>query len=556
MQKIVVTLLLIGYCSSGIWAQSVNAPLNADYYHLIDRLEIQEGELSKAFHSSWKPYQRKQITQHVDSVSSKTDIATFNNTYLLRDSWEWSDVDNESKKPFLKHFYKVKSDLFHVKTEDFDLHVNPVLFLSGGTETNGSVNTWINTRGAEIRGMIDKKLGFYSFLGENQMVLPSYVRSRVARNIAVPGEGFWKGYGDNGYDFFTARGYLSYQATKHLNLQFGHDRFKIGNGYRSLILSDNSPSYLFLKMNAQVWKINYNFMVNQMTADVTGNLSGLTGNDRYPHKYSAVHHLSINIGKKVNIGVFESVIFATDSVGNSGDFDLNYMNPIIFFRALEQQNGSPDNVLIGMDVKWLVVPGFSVYGQLVFDEFLLENLREGNGWWGNKFGIQLGGEYVNAFGVDHLDLQGEINLVRPYTYSHGSPYGSYSHYRQSLAHPLGANFTEMVGLVRYQPFKRLYTTAKLVLAKYGTDPSGQNFGGNILLNNVTREANFGNEIGQGIANDLMFANLDLTYMLRHNVFIDLSHIYRNVSIENGEDFSTNFTSVALRWNIPKRLNEY
>jgi len=34
-----------------------------------------------------------------------------------------------------------------------------------------------------------------------------------------------------------------------------------------------------------------------------------------------------------------------------------------------------------------------------------------------KVGAQAGLKYINAFGLDHLDLQAEYNSIRPYTYS-------------------------------------------------------------------------------------------------------------------------------------------
>ena len=233
------------------------------------------------------------------------------------------------------------------------------------------------------------------------------------------------------------------------------------------------------------------------------------------------------------------------------------MNPIIFYRAIEQQNGSADNVLLGIDFKWLAKKGISIYGQFTLDEFLLENLREGNGWWANKFAVQLGGEYVNVLGVNNLDLQVEANIARPYVYSHSSQYGSYSHYRQPLAHPLGANFLEALAIVRYQPLNRLALTTKVIYADYGTDRTDENFGGDILLNNNTREMEFGNEIGQGVSNQLLFMDFTATYMWKHNFFVDLKHVYRNNANELlVADEETNFTFISVRWNIPQRLHEF
>ncbi|MEQ8926778.1 MAG: hypothetical protein RLO81_13245 [Fulvivirga sp.] len=561
-KSIISTLLLVFSIAQTTKAQSSLAPLNEDYYHLVDRYEIKYGELSPFFHTSLKGYTRSSIGQYADSLLNEDKQLShqdkFNLEYLRNDNWEWTGTEeNISKKTFLNHFYRAKSDLYHVREKNFDLHINPVLHLSGGRESDDDVTTQTNTRGIQIRGVVDGKVGFYSYIGENQVINPLYVRQQIASNIAVPHEGFWKNYKDDGVDFFTARGYITFNATKHINLQFGHDRFSVGNGHRSMILSDNGPAYLFLKLNTQVWKINYTNIFANLTSDVFGNANGLIANTSYPEKYMAFHHLGINIGKKLNIGVFESVIFdRTDSLGNNS-IDIRYLNPIIFYRAVEQQNGSTDNVLLGLDFKWLAAKGVSFYGQFALDEFLLENLKEGSGWWANKFAVQLGGEYVDAFGINNLDLQLEANLARPYTYSHSSRYGSYSHYRQSLAHPLGANFYEGIGIVRYQPIDRLYLTGKLIYAQYGFDGVDENWGGNILLDNNSREMNFGNEIAQGQQADLTYLDFTATYMWKHNFFIDGKIVSRNLSTDIASaDSDTNFLSLSVRWNIPQRLHEF
>jgi hypothetical protein len=317
---------------------------------------------------------------------------------------------------------------------------------------------------------------------------------------------------------------------------------------------------LFLKTNVKVWKINYLFLINQSTAGVTGNKTGLTADEGgYPQKFTAFHHLSINIGKKLNIGLFESVVFSADDTTGVRIFRLDYLNPIIFYRAIEQQNGSSDNVLLGLDFKWNVVKKLSIYGQFMLDEFVLENIKAGNGWWANKFGIQGGAKYIDAFGVPNLDLQGEVNMVRPYTYSHGTQFGEYSSYQQSMAHPLGANFNEVVGIVRYQPIPRLNITGKLTMTTIGRDSlnSKGSYGGDILKPNTSRYTEFGNTIGQGINNQIMFGSLNLSFQLKHNLFIDGQIIVRQSKSDYAYyNKNTTITSLALRWNIARRLYEF
>jgi hypothetical protein len=558
-------LLLATFLAPAICrAQSSNAPLNEDYYEKIDRYEIKTGRVRSEIFTAVKPYRRENIVAFVDSVdhqgvfTSRSD--RFNFEYFHNDSWEWGKPESSnSKRPVLKQFYRKKSDLYHVDQPDFDLHINPVLYLSSGKDSRLSDPVYINTRGIEVRGMIDKKIGFYSYMTDNQALLPAYVDDALKRDLVVPHEGFWKGFKNgNGVDFLQARGYITFEATKHINIQLGQDRTFIGNGYRSLILSDYAPPSLYFRANVKVWKINYMYQLNRMTADVQGNSSGLH-DKRYPEKYLVFHHLSMNIGRHLNVGLFESVIFSPRDTTKNHSFDLSYINPIIFYRAIEQQSGSPDNVLIGMDFKWNIFRSVSLYGQFVLDEFVLSDIKGGKGWWGNKFAIQGGFKYMDAFGVPNLDLQGEVNVARPFIYSHDTQYGSYSSYRQPLAHPLGANFEELVGILRYQPLPRLSVTAKLIMSTIGRDSSSTsfNYGSNILRGNQFQHNQYGNTIGQGLKNDIMFGSFTLSYQFKHNLFIDGNVIIRQSKCPlPAYNYNSTITSLALRWNIPQRLYEF
>lgn len=562
MKHFLLLMFWVGLLCAG-HAQSVNVPLNSDYYHLMDRYEIKSGKLAPQFFSNVKPYTRKNVAAFADSLlrdtlTSRNRVDDFNLMYLANDNWEWSsEHQNISKKALFKNFYQVKSDFYHIDRSDIDLHVSPVVHFSGGLDASVEGTPFINTRGVEARGMIDKKVGFYTFLGENQARFPGYVGSYVGTRRVVPNEGFWKNFKEGGYDFFTVRGYISFQATQHINLQFGHDHFNFGNGYRSMILSNFAPSYLFLKGNVDVWRLNYTFLTSQMTASRTALPPAPHPTRRYPMKYMSFHHLSINITDNFNIGLFEAVMYGVaDSVRNNS-FDVSYLNPIIFFRAIEQQNGSSDNAILGMDFKWNFLNRFSLYGQLVIDEFKLDQVRARNGWWANKFGYQLGLKYINFLGIENLDFQLEGNMARPFLYSHRTIYTNYAHYQQPLAHPLGANFKEVVTVIRYQPLPRLNLVARTIFADYGTDEPGTNFGGDFMKSYDTRATEDGHFIGQGVNNQLFFLDLTASYQLRHNLFIDVKQVLRNNRSEDPAlDTNTRFTSIGVRLNIPQRIHDF
>ena len=105
--------------------------------------------------------------------------------------------------------------------------------------------------------MIANRIGFSTTLTDNQERGPQFFQSRVNQFNAVPGVGFYKPFKQSGFDYFDARGYITFNAAKYIDFQFGYDKNFIGNGYRSLFLSDWGNSYLFLKLNTRIWKFNY-----------------------------------------------------------------------------------------------------------------------------------------------------------------------------------------------------------------------------------------------------------------------------------------------------------
>lgn len=281
------------------------------------------------------------------------------------------------------------------------------------------------------------------------------------------------------------------------------------------------------------------------------------GGDRLlDKKYAAIHHLSFNAAKWLNIGVFEAVVF-----GRKNKFDFTYLNPIMFLRVAEQQNGSADNALVGFDFKANIAKRAQVYGQLLLDEFFLKEIRAGNGWWANKYGLQLGGKYIDLFSIKNLDIQGEINLVRPFTYSHSDSVSNYSHFNQPLAHPLGANFAEWIGIVRYQPFPKWTGSLRLIYWKQGVDSAGfnTNFGSNIFNLNSNRPAgDYGYEIGSGIQTKGVNAQLLISYEWKENLYIEIAGMYRKQSKPAGIVAVPNATvfTAGLRLNMFRREYDY
>ena len=291
------TAIVLVLMAEQLYAQEAYLPLDPEKHHMLDRMDILSGRDSKLGHSSYKPYYRPNIKIASDSAlenykkTSKAD--SFQVSYFKDDQWELYDSTEEgnSRKPFLKAFYRKKNSLLHVNTKDFTLQVSPVLYLNAGKQTENNTDLlYINTRGAEVRGSIDNKVGFYFFAADNQMLMQDYATQKTFlpgfSDPVVPGEGFSKYFKTNrGVDFISARGYITFGVTKHIKVQFGHDKNFIGNGYRSLFLSDNAAPYTIVKVITEVGKFKYTNLFADMNA-------GYMNGQRYNNKIFTMHHLS------------------------------------------------------------------------------------------------------------------------------------------------------------------------------------------------------------------------------------------------------------------------
>ncbi|MDO8365271.1 MAG: hypothetical protein Q7T20_00650 [Saprospiraceae bacterium] len=536
-------------------AQTSGIPLQSPSYHILDRLEILSG-VESPIHPELKFSNRRDASSYalrLDSMAggrlSRKDHADIQ--YLLDENNEWlADTSRylrrTSGRGLLKYFYRTPANFFEVNTPYFKLRANPMLNFHLGREAGEGEMIFQNQRGLEVRGEVDQHLFFYTNLVESQARFPRYISGRIDEFSAVPGAGFFKRYNSklldihNGYDFNIATAYLGFQASRHFGIQFGHGKHFIGNGHRSMFLSDFGAPTFFLKLDTRVWKFHYQNLFLELSP-----VSKVPGGTLLPKKYAAIHYFNYKVTPRLALGFFEATIF-----NRSRQFEFQYLNPVIFYRTVEGMIGSPDNVVLGLDGRWNLFRQVQFYGQLMLDEWVISEIFSRSGWWANKWGIQTGLKYVNAFGLDHPDFQLEHNRARPFTYSHYDPANSYTHYNQPLAHPLGANFEETLALVRWQPISRLLLQARFIHVRMGENTPSENWGSNPLLDYNTRQQDYGNEIGQGVAARVNLIGFDASWTLWHNVFADFKLLYRKKdSDDNSRDLSTQILSAGVRMNM-------
>jgi hypothetical protein len=535
------------------FSQTTYLPQGSREQLLLERLEIKNGKDSVLNFSKTKPYSRRMFIPHLASIDtaafSKVDL--YNRRQTLLSSLEWVIGDHSqyaSRKPIWNHFYKTPATFYEVNTPNFSLAVNPVVQYVVAKESDNGQHLFLNTRGVSLRGRIADKVGFQVYVTDNQERDPLYVQEFEEERQAVPGAGFYKDFkAAGGFDYFDARGTITFNVAKVIDVAFGYDKNFIGNGHRSLFLSDFSNSTLFLKLNTRIWKFNYQNLFMELQTN-----ERLGADILIPKKYAAMHHLDLAITKWLNVGFFEGVVF-----GREDHFEFGYLNPVIFYRSIEQQSNSFDNALAGFDLKANVAKRFQFHSQFLLDEFNMVEARKGDGWWGNKWGLQAGAKYIDAFKIRNLDLQVEGNIVRPFTYSHRDSIANYTHYNQPLAHPLGANFQEVIGIARYQPAPKWFIQAKAIYYKQGRDSGTTSFGGNIFYPNVPpyRKQEYGYTLANGVPTKVALASMLLSYEVRPNLFIEANGLYRkqiappNTGIATRNSFTI---SAGVRWNMHRR----
>lgn len=402
-----------------------------------------------------------------------------------------------------------KENLFVVNADDLKLSIDPVFNLQLGNETEAGRNVYVNTRGVWVQGNVSNRFFFYTAFHENQARYIGYVDSLIRKDTVVPGQGKVKFIEDESFDFSMATGGMAFRLNKHFEFLLAQDKMFIGDGYRSMLLSDNGYPFPFLRANMTFWKFRYS-----VTYAVMQDLrSPHDENVGYAKKYSTFHYLDLNIGKrnKVTLGIFEAVVWKQDP---SRGYELHYLNPFLFLRPVENSLDSPDNALLGLNARWKINGKNILYGQLMLDEFLIDEVRAGDGWWGNKQAFQLGLKSFDLFRVKSLNFQTEVNFARPFTYQHRSNSQDYTHYNQPLAHPLGADFVESVSFINYR-WNNLFAEFRLQLAQTGKDTAGVNLGNDIFKSYETRPQDYGYNMFTGLKSNLSSLGLRVNYLVNH-----------------------------------------
>lgn len=395
-------------------------------------------------------------------------------------------------------FEELPSDSIPKKATDLHTALKPAIrqhqFSSWKKDEPARDNFFFIAPAVDVNGGYSNQLNYRTGLGLN---LQAQTGKWFFRLGAMGGIGsvdslfntrsfYYEAKGKN-YYYADIRTRISYTPNEIFNFQVGLDNQFIGEGSRSLFLGDYGVPHPFAQIRTRFWRMEYTVLYQFMREHTPG---------AWKSKYATSHHISLNPTKWLNIGIFETVLFQPkDTLLNRG-YEVEYLNPVIFFRPQEYSIGSSDNILIGvsLDAKF---GNHMFYSQGILDEFNLAEIRKNPTWWAVKYGVQLGvkGRFHPSFGS--LFYRVEYNMSRPYNYSHINEMQAYGNQGHVLAHPLGSNFHEIIGELKWQKGKYLvkfFTTYRLK----GEDKDGFSYGGNIYQSYMLRPEDYGFFTGRGL----------------------------------------------------------
>lgn len=384
--------------------------------------------------------------------------------------------------------------------ENTYLRLFPAANLGFGT---AQTNSWNNSTRLGVG------LGFESKLGNDfhirGMVVPSYHDLNFAGSKT-------QSILQNSYLFdsdgakaleLQPRVRVSYSPNKFFNFQVGVDQQFIGEGVRSMLLSDYSSPHPFAQLRTKIWKVEFVNLYQFFRENVTTNVR---------QKYASTHMLNFQATKRFQIGIFESVVFEPkDTVLNRG-YEIEYLNPFLFYRPTEYGIGSQDRLLIGLNLSYQF-DKLMLYGQLAIDDFVLSEIMDRSRWWANKYSGQFG--LKGKAKLKHVQLRylSEINFSRPFTYTHLSEGTNYGHQGISLAHPLGANFVESLTEISLIFKNKLSIKAQFMFVQQGGLDGDANttYGADIYQPYTDRPFEYGYYIGSNGRHNRARTSIEINY---------------------------------------------
>ena len=355
--KNIVCLSFIALFRNVGYTQQQNVPINFSVTQKIEKSTFNSGEY---LHSAIKPFLQS-------NISEESYNKVFKDTGLY-----YYDF----------HLKLYAESLLDIEEDDVKLVADPLFNIGWGKtmlkDTNLVLTT--NTRGVRVAGNITSKFSFETRYYENQIYYPDYLDSIADERGIAFGLGRAKLFKENGHDVGMSSGYISYSPTEKINIQFGQGKHFIGNGYRSMLLSDNAFNYPYLSLSLKLLegKLFYK-SVSAWLQTLERMPASSSPEALYKRKSGSFRYLSFKPTKQIEFGLFEGVVYKRyqDSVGEV-NVDPSFYIPAIGVSSILNLGNEHNKVILGGNINIKPVQNVLLYSQVVLDDLSRMGLPS---WW-------------------------------------------------------------------------------------------------------------------------------------------------------------------------------
>ena len=514
----------------------------------LDRM-AQKGDIE--FANLIQPLDRTEVFNLLSSLQKQNSLTSIEKRelafYLAQ--YQFDNLNNNQKLPT----YKLRDALNYIPKKVFDNTTNyhPHLFTYTDSSfrilvdpllelglTGYSKNSTITSTGLQLMGYIGKRVGFQiSMRDVNE--LGDFDSTRTGNSAPGIIRKATSIYNKLNYSQINAT--LGYRFNKG-SVVVGQDQHVIGYGKMgNIVLSDKAPSYPFFRIeyHPTTW-LRFNYMHAWLQSGIVDSTKSYgLGNTVYDGKrqffvpkFYAMHMVEITPTKGLTIHAGESIVY-------SDELQLPYLNPISFFKAIDN-NKFGDNISAGANGQIFMgissrnhIPKTHFYAQLFIDEIRISSVVD-NKKSRNQIAYLLGAS-VTDVAIPYLTFIAEYNRVNPYVYRNFIPAQNYTHSAYTLGDWMGANADRLTLMAKYNPKANLSIKAYFMKIGKGDQNSveQQYFG-------YPQQA-FGS---QPLYKQNMIG-LESQYELYNNIQLKFSHVWSSSKPNSGKSESKTLTSIGI-----------
>ena len=485
--------VLLGILVSTVFA--VPVPVEDDAYRLLERWEVL-GYLDSPLSGS-KPYSRvdvaKRLLQVEDHRSSLTRVDVQELDLLLfryqdeiaqltgtgqsdfRPSWDsiprWGYLDRLG-------LFRNHQDLYSVYGKDWGILLNASIEMQ--QYTTEACDPEGTEGGFSVFGAGYEMRGYWNHISISAQARDSQVSGDGAcvDSISFPYRKFGNNTSNGDFDFYDTWSSVEYQID-HLRLSLGRWSNYWGMSESgSLTFSDRTLPYTQFGITANFGPFELKMIQGKLIQEpaleyAADSLTNQVVRKHYADKWVAAHRIQVNIAKFLQIGVFEQVYY-----GERG-LDLEYLAPVAFYRGIEHYTRDQDNMLLGFNLRAVVLKRVTLYGQIIIDDLKVSQLGSENRIH-NKFGALAGMKVFDPIPRSNTRLTIEYVRLTPYLYTHKYPINVPQHYGVNMGYPLQPNSDQLLVQVDWTPIRPLHLSGRVVHLRHGSNPEdGPVIGGNV-----------------------------------------------------------------------------